>query len=296
MKSIKLVCFSGTGGTKRFTSLLEACLIKGGCEVNVLYLEAKLIEMAKREGTYNDNAYNLIIVLFPVHAFDAPEPVYKWVKSLPTSQGASVALISVSAAGELWINQACRVGLIKVLSKKGYDVFYERMIMMPFNMLMATKESFSIRLLQLLPIKAESTAKEILELKRRSIKPQFKSRVITSLAKVEKLSAKLFGKELSIKQSCIQCGLCANRCPMDNIKMIQGTPHFGWRCVECLRCIYICPTHSIYPLISRYMVIKDGYDLERLERQLEKTKLESDEDLTSGMYSFFKAYIEHEWI
>ncbi len=296
MKRVKLVCFSGTGGTKRFTSLLETGLIKKGCDVKVLYLETKLIKAAASEGTLNDNSYDLITILFPVHAFDAPEPVYKWIKTLPNCQGVPVALISVSAAGEFWINQACRMGLIKALSKKGYDVFYERMIIMPFNMLIATKETFSMRLLQLLPIKSENTAEEILELKRRRIKPQLKSRVLTRFAKVEKLTSKLFGKELRIKKSCTQCGLCVNSCPMENIKMIQGKPNFGWHCVECLRCIYICPSHSIYPLISRYMVIKGGYDLERLERKLENTILESDEELTSGTYSFFKDYIENEWI
>lgn len=296
MKKVKLICFSGTGGTKRFTSLLENSLTKRGCDVNVLYLETKLIEIAKVEGTFNDSSYDLITILFPVHAFDAPGPVYKWVKALPKSQGVSVALISVSAAGEFWINQACRIGLIKALSKKGYSIFYERMIVMPFNILIATKESFSMRLLQLLPIKAENTAKEILELKRRRIEPPLKSRVITSLAKVEKVTSKLFGKELRIKKSCTQCGLCANRCPMGNIKMNNGKPHFGWRCVECLRCIYICPTHSIYPLLSRFMVVKGGYDLENLEKQLGTKTLGSDEEITAGMYAFFKEYIENEWI
>lgn len=296
MKKVKLVCFSGTGGTKRFTSSLETSLIKCGCDVKVLYLETKLIEIAKREGTFNDISYDFIIILFPVHAFDAPEPVYKWIKALPKCQMVSVALISVSAAGEYWINQACRIGLIRALSKKGYNVFYERMIIMPFNMLFATKESFSMRLLQLLPIKAENTAKEILELKRRRIEPKLKSRVITSLAKVEKVTSKLFGKELRIKKTCTQCGLCANSCPMENIKMNYGTPHFGWRCVECLRCIYICPTNSIYPFVSRFMVVKGGYDLDRLEKQIENTMLESDEELTVGMYSFFREYIENEWI
>lgn len=295
MKKVKLVCFSGTGGTKRFTSLLEASLIKNSCDVKVLYLETKSIETAKREGTFNDNSYDLITILFPVHAFDAPEPIYNWIKSLPDCQGIPVALISVSAAGEFWINQACRIGLIKTLSKKGYDVFYERMIIMPFNILIATKETFSMRLLQLLPIKAENTAKEILELKCRRVKPQFKSRVLMCLGKVEKVTSRLFGKELRIKKSCTQCGLCAKSCPMGNIEMNHGTPHFGWHCVECFRCIYLCPTNSIYPLISRFMVIKGGYDLERLEKQLEKTMLESDEELASGRYSFFKEYLTNEF-
>ena len=44
------------------------------------------------------------------------------------------------------------------------------------------------------------------------------------------------------------------------------------------------------------MVVKGGYDLDRIEKQFENTLLESDEELTVGMYSFFREYIENEWI
>jgi ferredoxin len=294
LKKVKLVCFSGTGGTTRFTTLLEENLKKNNSEVQVLLLEAKSIERAKKEGTFGVESSDIIVILFPVHAFDAPEPMYSWIKTLPLSNGLPVALISVSAAGEYWINQSCRVGLIKALSQKGYNIFYERMIIMPFNMIIATNEIFSIRLLQVLPIKAENTAVEILSFKYRRTYPPLKSRILTSICKIEKIWAKFFGKELRIRKSCTHCGLCERNCPMGNIQMKSGRPQFGWHCVACLRCIYACPTNSIYPIISRFMVIRDGYNLMKIEKQVERVTLEFDEKLASGSYSIFKEYLLKE--
>ncbi len=291
MKKVKLVYFSGTGGTAYFASLLEQNFKGKSCEVKVLPLEVKAIKRTKKDGTYGIGSADIIIILFPVHAFDSPEPVYNWIKTLPKSNGLPVAVISVSAAGDYWINRASRYGSIKALTLKGYDVFYERMVIMPINMIIATKNTFSMRLLQILPIKAANTAIEIISMKSRRTYPPVKSRMLTYICKIEKIWAKFFGKELTVRKSCNHCGLCSRNCPMGNIHMKNRRPLFGWHCVACFRCIYACPTNSIYPRISRFLVIRDGYDLKKTKKQMEETTLESDEKLLSGFYSIFKDYL-----
>lgn len=46
-------------------------------------------------------------------------------------------------------------------------------------------------------------------------------------------------------EGCISCGLCARRCPMENITMSDGKPVWGDRCALCLRCYHYCPRHAI---------------------------------------------------
>lgn len=294
MKTVKLICFTGTGGTRRIAALLAGSLGKRGCEVETLHLEASAIKAAKRAGTYTDMAFDLIVVLFPVHAFDAPEPIYTWAKALPDKQSVPVALVSVSAAGELWINQACRSGLVKVLSRKGCDVFYERTVIMPINIIIATKEAFSARLLELLPVKTENMAGELLAHRRRLTVPPPQSRLLTWVSKVQKKVAKLFGKELRVKEACTGCGLCAKNCPAANIHMSAGTPQFGWHCVQCLRCVYACPANAIYPLVSRFLIVRGGYDLNKIEAYAYDTVPETDEEIASGSYAFFREYLTNE--
>ncbi|WP_433569110.1 EFR1 family ferrodoxin [Tractidigestivibacter sp.] len=51
---------------------------------------------------------------------------------------------------------------------------------------------------------------------------------------------------LSVGDSCIGCGLCAKRCPVQAIEMRDDRP--VWvkeRCVMCLRCLHSCPKFAI---------------------------------------------------
>ena len=111
-RNANIVYFSGTGGTTRIALLVREHLENYGVKSNVIPLEQKTYSKNHMHEIKN---LDLLIVLFPVHAFDAPEPIYNWVKSLPQGIGTSIStvIISVSAAGDIWLNSACSVGLIK---------------------------------------------------------------------------------------------------------------------------------------------------------------------------------------
>ena len=51
--------------------------------------------------------------------------------------------------------------------------------------------------------------------------------------------------KLKIGDSCVGCGLCAEKCPMENIKMKDGRAVSGDRCTMCYRCISLCPQKAI---------------------------------------------------
>ncbi len=45
---------------------------------------------------------------------------------------------------------------------------------------------------------------------------------------------------------CIGCGICANICPLDNIRIVDGHARIGERCMTCLTCFHWCPQEAIY--------------------------------------------------
>lgn len=70
--------------------------------------------------------------------------------------------------------------------------------------------------------------------------PRFKSNVI----------GKSFWKWASDKpffanDKCISCGLCAKVCPVKNITMENGHPHWNGHCNTCNACYHHCPQHAI---------------------------------------------------
>lgn len=204
VKKIQIVYFSGTGGTARVVSSIEKSLEEKGVEVLKVSLGMEANEC--RDKSAIDNSIGLLILIFPVYALDAPEPVYDWVKGIPEGNKLPVAVISVSGGGEVWPNTACRAGCIKLFEKKGYDVFYERMMVMPSNILASTKEQLAVRLLQILPSKAEHCVSEILRGVRRRKKPPLTSRIMTAIFKYEKTGAKRFGSILRVRQAFLLYG------------------------------------------------------------------------------------------
>lgn len=264
-KKVQIVFFSGTGSTSRVAACIEKKLLDKGVEVQKSSLD---MQEKKLSVSLTVEKPDLIFLLFPVHAFDAPEPVYDWLDQIPNGDGVSVVILPVSGGGEICVNAACRIGCVKAFEQKGYNVIYERMIIMPSNFVMATKEELALKLLQILPLKVDHIIMEIESGIIRRIRPNIISKIMTSLFKFEKKSAKKFGKDLQVRDSCTGCGWCVNNCPRNNIEMIDNRPLFGGDCIICMRCIYGCPTKAIYSKHYGFITIKEGYDLNKLETNM----------------------------
>ena len=67
---------------------------------------------------------------------------------------------------------------------------------------------------------------------------------------------------LDPKKVCVSCGKCAQRCPLNNIRISDGKPVWNGNCTHCMACIGGCPTEAIeYKSASkgnrRYYIMKD---------------------------------------
>ena len=52
-------------------------------------------------------------------------------------------------------------------------------------------------------------------------------------------------KKFSANDNCIGCGICAEICPRENIRLIGQKPSFGSNCIGCLSCVQFCPKQAI---------------------------------------------------
>lgn len=292
-KRIEIVYFSGTGGTARTVDSIEQSLRIHGCDVHKSSLDKRYNCEVERSDQY-DYSYDIIFVMYPVHAFDAPEPVYEWINGLPKANRLPAVVISVSGGGEVWPNTASRVGCIKALERTGYEVFYERMLDMPSNVFINTNDHLAMHLLNCLPVKAEHCVFEILHNTRRREHPSVSARVVSAIFKIEKLGARWFGRKLTATEACSACGWCEKSCPQKNIHMDNCRPNFGGQCIACLRCFYGCPESAIHPRVLRALTVKKGYDLDKLEKRMSDIELEPVEKLAKGVFAGLLDYLQHE--
>jgi len=256
-KNMNLVYYSGTGGTERVAKSFQTSLIKSGYTVAL----RRLVDNPR----FTLEKDVPLLLLYPVHAFNAPEMVYKWIDGLDRVDNVRAFVISVSGGGEIIPNTACRVRLINKLEKKGYNVTYEKMFVMPSNIGVATKEPLAKMLLEVLPEKVEAVMDDIEKGIVIRTRPFLIDRFFSIVGKGEKYGGRVFGKKIKVSDSCNNCGWCADTCPAANIEMKAGKPIFGWKCQLCLGCIYGCPSKALEPGILKKFVIKEGYNLKYLE-------------------------------
>lgn len=297
MDNILVVYFTGTGSSKLVADAIEKKLV----EKNVRVESHRLMEKSKAMLVDKADGFDALILVYAVHAFNAPDMVYQWLNALKPTTQKKAMVISVSGGGDMISNTACRLPAKKRLKAKGYDVITEGMVTMPNNWMSATPEDISKTLVSVMPKKVERWVEAFLEnqavpyLSTKAI-----DRLITRLGRFEVKGARVFGQNIKSNESCNGCGWCEKNCPASNIVMLQESiektpiPVFSNACEFCLGCIYGCPQNALVPMKMKFAVIKTGYPIKTYAKPLE-TPL-TDEELKTKLKGFswkgIRTYLE----
>lgn len=286
-KRVKIVYYSGTGGTTRVAECFKSTFENSGYEVFTQQLKKNINDLK--------DEHELLVLMFAVHACNAPEAVYKWIENLEKVKNIPAVVISVSGGGEAIPNNACRASSITRLEGKGYQVIYEKMLVMPSNWIVATKLPLARMLLEVLPLKVQGIVEDIENGIIQRTKPYLIDRFFSYIGELEKYGAKIFGKRIRFTEACTGCGWCSSNCPAGNITLESGKPKFSNKCHLCLNCIYGCPNKALKPGIGRFVVIKEGYDLKAIENMGEIKEPIDVECLAKGyIWSGIRKYLLEE--
>lgn len=257
---LEIYAFSGTGNTRFVARLLEGQLRTHGAEVTFERME----EVVQSKGAVPAEKAAVLGVGFPVHGFGAPRIVFDFVKRLPPGAGRR-AFLFITAADVVSINRAAAGAIARRLERKGYDLFHESLFPMPANIGLRYPDSLSNRLCARAGEEARRIAEEILAGRpRRSSESALLRLTARAVNACEHLGARLLGKHLKASSACTLCGACVRDCPAENIREAGKRIRFGWRCLGCFRCVYHCPVGAISPRGLGFLVLKDGYDIERM--------------------------------
>lgn len=246
-----IVYFSPTGNVLHLTEMLAGHL--GVHKDKILPLE-----FTEPNQLTNDSH---LILLYPIHAFNTPRTVKRFVKCLPSGLYGDVSMIGVGCTTN-WVDRAASVDLRKLLTEKGYSIILDELLAMPLTFIMDFPDELARKLIAESEEKIEDIGIALVDGRKTTLKPAFKSRLLHFIGKVEQFASRLFGLELHANNSCNSCGICWNKCPENNIKCnSHGRPKFGFSCLMCMRCIYNCPQKAITPRFSKFLPIKNGYSI-----------------------------------
>ncbi len=282
-RTIRLVFFSGTGGTQMAAAHLASALRRRGVTVFEHELHVRQ--------PFDDEQADLLVLMYPVYAGSAPAPVYAYLKSRAELNAPAAAVICGTGGGDAAVNRASRQRAIRLLEDRDCRVVYEGMLVMPSNAITPTPYNIALRLIKILPEKIEIMAGELVSGVTRRIKPGIPAGAVSAFGEIEKRGAVLFGKKMEVDERCIACAVCADACPTGNITMENGKPCFSNKCATCMRCVYSCPENALSPRFMKWLVLKEGFNLKGLEKGL--AGLEETEDPSfKGVWRALKPYFQ----
>ena len=243
----KVVYLSPTGNTKLLATKLATLL-----DTNPVPLTE-----------YKHEPVEHLVLMYPVHGFNPPRTFKRFINNLP-SASMKVSLIAVGVTTS-WINHSVSSTIKRKLRKKGYLIIVDTVIPMPLTIVMDMKPEDKQNMVDNGYQTIEEVATKINNNIVTHLQPKIHSRIIKQVGKAEDFASRLFGLELHANKNCTKCGICVKGCPEQNIRFsTKNKLKFGFSCMMCMKCIYTCPEKAISPYISKFLVIKDGYNIENI--------------------------------
>jgi ferredoxin len=261
--NIRIDYHTGTGGSEWIAKLLAEKLKL--CNMNVV------VNRIVRNEIYGIDKIDIdyYILIFPVHSFNAPKPIYEWVAHLD-GNCCKTAVISVSGGGN-FTNSASRYKTVKLLKNRNFNVIFEEMVRMPNNWMKVPDIKKCTHILSKIPNKIDEISQTVLAGKRKRKIVYWIDYLISILGEAEKKGTRQFGEGITVTDACTGCGICAGNCCSSNIQIERKTsagasfkPKFGNQCDMCLGCIYNCPQKALLPTTGAFQIDKKGYDLKAM--------------------------------
>ena len=251
--TIDLAYFSGTGNNEYLARLLAEKFSRRDIPVRLMPIESSGYE-------FTPPVASLLGLVYPIHALNAPSPVFDFIAALPPGEGRRAFIVKGPA--DPFFNGGSSHLVIRALQNRGWEAFHESMVVMPSNIFFRYPDDFIRSLLQAAEIRLERTTGEIavgtLRLERPGPVCRFLTRYLSWLLI---RGGKYFGRDLRVSSACDLCGVCVHRCPVGNIRQEGGKIVLVDRCIVCMRCLYICPRGAISPRYFKFFKLKRWYDL-----------------------------------
>lgn len=285
MKRVIIFCFSGTGNTEQVMAMLRDALHREG-----VHADCARIDQCVRSGVLPDiSGYDAIGIGYPIFAFNVPGPVEAFVKMLPCGGGKPVFVFKT--AGEPFaFNRTSSYFIHRKIARRGYDLAYERLFLMPYNIVFRYPDAVVSQIYTLSEKLAGRMAADIVRgvENRPRYNPFFTA--VSWIMRIQQPGAALNGKLMRATKACNGCGKCVRECRTGNIRMEKGKIRFGWKCAMCMRCIMFCPQGAVKAGLLEPWAVRGAYDFKRIlnDKNVPQDYIQS---CKKGFFKYFQKYV-----
>lgn len=207
------------------------------------------IPEAQREGKfeYNLTENEMLGFVYPIYSWRPPHLVEEFVNSLKINGKPSYVWTAVTCGDNVGETEKIFRNELKAIGLDLNAAFCFKMPNTYVNMIGMSVDKPEVAEEKIAKAK-EKLPKVIDHIKQHAkysdmIKgglPRFKSNVIGSGFYKWASDKPFFSTD-----DCISCGMCVKVCPMQNITMDNGRPHWNGHCNTCDACYHHCPKHAI---------------------------------------------------
>lgn len=261
VEKIVIYYFSGTGNAKKIAEWVALLATKSN-------IECMAIDIAKIDFNSFEiiNPEALIVLISPIHGFNYPGIIQKFIKHFPKGNN-DVVLMNSRAGGK--IGRMVSPGLTGVafmmsslmLKIKGYRIKGQIPFDMPSNWISvhpAMKEESIKFIFKKNYERLEKHCSKIFYGKTdfHSNRDLIQDILIAPVSLLYYLAGRfIFAKSYYASSGCDNCGVCIKNCPVKSIKLVYGRPYWTFSCESCMRCMNSCPKNAINTAHGLFVII-----------------------------------------
>lgn len=258
--------FSGTGNT-------ETVAKKWQQEASKYNIQIDLIKMEDINEDVDVSCYDKVGFGYPIHAFNAPSIVNKFVKRIKKLDNKKDAFVLMVSGEYMNLNHSSDNKMKRILKRRNIIVKSEYHYLMPYNMIFRHTEKRAYQMYVTMNALAELDVKDYLvDDKPHYLKKHHGVGWLIWLFRIEQPFAPVNGLTFKVnKKKCINCMKCVNNCPTKNIEFKDGKFKFHNRCLCCTRCSFNCPTNAFSIGLLTGWKVNGRYKFkEPLEEEIDK--------------------------
>lgn len=231
-----ILYFSGTGNSRYAAQTIGTITDDRIVSIN------ELLKNGSKESLKSDQPF---VFVCPTYAWRIPKIVEEFIRDTRFS-GSNKAYFVLTCGSET--GNAVRYAK-KICTEKGFDFCGFATVIMPENYIAMfptpDKAQADEIVKKAVPqiLAAAERIKDGQPLPEEKITPsgRFRSSIVNPMFYLACVSAKGFYST----DGCTGCGKCAKLCPLNNIEIAGGKPHWEQSCTHCMACICACPSEAI---------------------------------------------------